>query len=392
MVITRLEADGRIVHDGGTREGESRRMSPLRVALAFVAAALFAIAALVVVPIAIEAGILLKSEDDPAALADRALNGVFDQSFAVREIEAALAANDPDLAFSFLELARERYVAVPEPLAAKVTAAVENANSATAHVESFARGLITGEPENMVGLAGTALGDLFVYGDIRDAVREGTRYVSGQPTDELVLGLSVVGLAITAGTYATVGAAGPARIGLSAAKAARRAGRMSVGMATWIGRSLREVVDWSALKRAGSALASPTTALREARTVVKAQKADGLMKLASDVGRVQTKAGTQAALDALKIADGPRDMARIAKLAEKKGSKTRAILKTLGRGAILLSIATFNLASWMFGALITLIGLLASAKSCAERLTQRAIDRGKARKRERYCAMTEQRA
>jgi hypothetical protein len=289
-------------------------------------------------------------------------------------------------------LARERYVAIPEPLAEKVTLAVENANSATAHVESFARGLITGEPENLVGLAGTALGDLFVYGDIRDAVREGARYASGQPADELVLGLAVVGLAITAGTYATVGAAGPARVGLSAVKAARRAGRMSAGMAAWIGRSLREAVDWSALKRAGAAIATPTTALREAKTVVKAHKADGLMKLASDVGRVQTKAGTQAALDALKIAEGPRDMARIAKLAEKKGSKTRAILKTLGRGAILLSIATFNLASWIFGALITLIGLVASAKSCVERLTQRAIDRGKARRREQHYAMREQRA
>ena len=32
----------------------------------------------------------------------------------------------------------------------------------------------------MAGFAGTALGDLFVFGDIRDAVREGSRYVSGE--------------------------------------------------------------------------------------------------------------------------------------------------------------------------------------------------------------------
>jgi hypothetical protein len=356
-------------------------MNPLRVAIAFIVAGLFAIAALVAIPIAMEADVLLTSEDDPAMLADRALASKFDQALAVREIEAALAANDADLANSFLELASERNVAVPKPLADKVTAAVDAANSAAAHIESFARGLVTGEPENMVGLAGTALGDLFVFGDIRDMVREGTRYVSGQPADELVLGLSAVGLAITAGTYASVGAAGPARIGLSAVKAARRTGRLSARMSDWIGRSLREVIDWSALKRAGAAIASPTTALREARTVVKAEKADGLMKLASDVGRVQTKAGTQAALDGLKLAEGPRDMARIAKLAEKKGSKTRAILKTLGRGAILLSLATFNLAAWILGAILTLFGFVSSAKSGVERMTQRAIDRGKVRKR-----------
>ncbi len=56
-------------------------------------------------------------------------------------------------------------------------------------------------------------------------------------------------------------------------------------------------------------------------------------------------------------------MARIAALAEKKGSKTRAILKTLGRGAILLSIASFNLAAWMLGAILTLFGFVSSAKA-----------------------------
>ena len=104
------------------------------------------------------------------------------------------------------------------------------------------------------------------------------------------------------------------------------------------------------------------------------------------------KAGTQAALDGLKIAQGPREMARIAKLAEKKGGKTRAILKTLGRGAILLSLATFNLAAWIMGAILALFGFVSSAKSGVERLTQRSIDRGKARRLARYEAMSEQRA
>jgi hypothetical protein len=360
--------------------------------MAWMAAGLFALAALVAVPIAMNAQLLLASQDDPAAIADLALEKTFDQSAAIREIESALAANDADLAGSFLELARARDVAIPAALAARVDAAVEHANSAAAHVESFARGLVTGEPENMVGLAGTALGDLFVYGDIRDAVREGGRYIAGQPTDELVLGLSVVGLAVTAGTYASIGATTPARIGLSAVKAARRTGRISAGMADWIGRSLRDALDWSALKRAGAAITDPATAIREARTLVKAEKAGGLMRLANDVGTVQAKAGTQAALDGLKLAEGPRDMARIARLAEKKGSKTRAILKTLGRGAILLSLATFNLAAWILGAILTVFGLVSSAKSGVERLTQRAIDRGKVRRRERYLAMMGQRA
>ena len=66
---------------------------------------------------------------------------------------------------------------------------------------------------------------------------------------------------------------------------------------------------------------------------------------------MQTKAGTKAALDGLKMANSPVEMARIAKLAEKNGNKTRAILKVLGRGAIALTLAAFDLALWIFWAL-----------------------------------------
>src|SRR2546430_6313393 len=47
---------------------------------------------------------------------------------------------------------------------------------------------------------------------------------------------------------------------------------------------------------------------------VKVEKAQDLVRVVSDVGRVQAKAGTQAALDGLKLAQGPRDMSRIARL------------------------------------------------------------------------------
>jgi hypothetical protein len=367
-------------------------MTRLRVATSWLAAGAFALAAVFAVPLGMEARVLLDHEDDPAAISDRALDKVLDAPLVVREIEAALQASDADLAKSFLDLAQERRLAVPAELAARVAAAVEKENSAGAQAQAFAKGFITGEPDSMVGLAGTVAGDMFVFGDIRDALREGTRYARGEAVDEMVLGLSVVGIAITAGTYATLGAGAPARVGLSAVKAARKAGRLSTRMADWIGRSVREVVDWGALRRAGGMVAEPAAAVRVARGAVKTDNAGGLLKLASDVGTVQTKAGTKAALDGLRVAQGPTDMARVAKLAEKKGSKTRAILKTLGRGAIALSLATFNLASWILGAIVTLLGFVASAKSGVERMTQRSIDKRKARERERYAAMMVSRA
>jgi hypothetical protein len=357
-------------------------MTRVRIALPFVMALAFAGAGLALVPRALESGFLIASQDDPVALADHAVARAFDAATAAREIDAALAAGDADLARSFLELARDRNVSVDAERVAKVEAANAAAATATRSLESFARGFITGEPEDMSGLAGTAVGDLFVFGDIRDALREGSRLASGQEADELILGLACVGLAVTAGTYATIGAAAPVRAGITVVKAARKTGRIGGQLAGWIGRSLREVVDWTALRHAvrGASLTAPSAAVRAARYAVKVEKARDLTRLVGDVGRVQARAGTQAALDGLKLAEGPRDMSRIARLAAAKGGKTRAILKLAGRAAIVLTMGTFHLASWIFWAMLTGFGLLSSLKRTAERMTERHCARRRLRR------------
>jgi hypothetical protein len=357
--------------------------------LAFAAAGGFAAAAYAIAPRAIEAAIYLSVQDDPIALADRALDRGLTAARVTAEIDAALAGQDVELAQSFLELAAERGIAISPELRSKVEAAGAPSARAVSAAENFVRGLVFGEPDDFAGFAGAAAGDLIVFGDLRDAVREGGRLVSGEPADQLILGLSCVGLAVTAGTYALAGTAAPARIGLSLAKIARKTGRVSGQMNDWLGRSLREVVDGQALRRSfmQASLTEPAAAMRGVRQAVKLDKAGGLMRLAADVGQVQSKAGTRAALDGLKLADHPRDVARIAALAGAKGGKTRAILKTLGRGAFTLTLATFDLATWLFSALLTLFGFVASMKGAVERATLHFLRRRKAR-RARALAMT----
>jgi hypothetical protein len=364
-------------------------MRRARMAPVLVVAALLAALAAYVVPRGLDAQALLTIADDPPAIAERALDDTFNAGVAQREIESALAANDADLAKSFVDLAAARHVPLDPALTKKVDDAVAEAASVPHAAESFALGLVTGEPNDMVGFAGTALGDLFVFGDIRDAIREGTRLATGEKADELVLGLACVGLAITAGTYATLGAGAPARVGLSLAKAARKTGQLGGDLAVYIGRALRQVVDWGQFKRAvtSASIAEPALAIRAARDAVKLERAGGLMYLARDVGRVQSKAGTMAARDALKIAENPRDMARVAKLAEKEGGRTRAILKVLGRGAIALSVAAFDLSVWILGALFTAFAFVSSLKSATERMTLRVLRRRKKRRQRRLAVV-----
>ena len=155
-------------------------------------------------------------------------DGKFDAAIAQREIEAALAAHDADLAQSFVDLAVNRPCAARSLIGrTKVKNAAAEAATTRYKAKSFARGFVTGEPEDMAALAGTTLGDLFVFGDIRDALREGTRLATGQKADELVLGLASAGIAITAGHLRDVwGRRCPRAPGLTLVKAARKTGSL----------------------------------------------------------------------------------------------------------------------------------------------------------------------
>src|SRR5438477_4474296 len=341
-------------------------------------------------PHARDAYALLAAQDDPAALAGAQLDFALRNKPAVipENIEAALAANDADLANSFVELAREKNIPLSDELSKRVNDAVAEENSTSGFAKRFATGLDTGNADDFASLSGTVTGDLFVFGDIRDVVREGKHLAMGEDTDHLILGLATAGLAVTAATYVSVGGAAPVRAGLTLVKDARKVGRLGEGLTAWAGRSAREVVDTPMLQHAVAtgSVARPGQTMTAIKAAFRAEKAGALVRLAKDVGRVGEKAGTRAALDTLRISEGPKDVARAARLAESKGGQTRAILKLLGRGALLLAAGAFNLTLWVFGALLTLFGFLSSIKAFTERLTYAWLRRKKARRLRRQMA------
>ena len=364
-----------------------------RIGLAFAGAAASAAAFAVLWPHARDAGTLLLAQDDPVALSDMQINSALrnNPSAIGQNVDEALKANDADLAKSFTDLAKDKDAPVAADVATKVDAAVAEESSTSTTARRFAKGLITGEADDIASLSGTVTGDLFVFGDIRDVIREGKRLVMGEEADRLVLGLATVGLAVTAATYVSVGGAVPVRAGLTMVKDARKVGRLGAGLTEWAGRSARGVVDAPMLQNAvaTASLARPGQTISAVKAAFKAEKAGALVRLAKDVGRVGEKAGTKGALDVLRIADGPADVARAARLAESKGSQTRAIIKVLGRGALLLAAGAFNLAWWVFAACLALLGFLASIKSTTERLTHSYFQRKKLKRARRELALAQ---
>jgi hypothetical protein len=369
-------------------------MKRLGIGSALAGTAVCALTCALLWPHARDAGAILAAQDDPAELSDLELNSALRNNAAViaGNIEAALTAGDADLADSFVDLAREKNISLSDDLSRRVSDAVREENSTSHRAKRFATGLVTGNADDVASLSGTVAGDLFVLGDIRDVVREGKHLAMGEDTDRLVLGLAAVGLVVTAATYVSVGGAAPVRAGLTMVKDARKVGRLGEGLTEWAGRSARDMVDVPVLQNAvaSGSVMRPGQTVTAIRAAFSAEKAGALVRLAKDVGRVGERAGFRAAQDTLKVAEGPEDLARAARLAESRGGQTRAILKLLGRGALLLAAGAFNLTLWVFGALLALFGFLSSIKATTERLTQSWLIRKKARRLRKQMAAAAQ--
>src|SRR5258708_6670215 len=118
----------------------------LRIGAAMTGMAGCAVACALLWPHARDAGAVLAAQDDPAQLSELLTNSALRNSpdIVVQNVEAALAANDADLANSFVELAAAKNIALPEDLSRRVTEAVVEENSASHFAKRFSTGLLTG--------------------------------------------------------------------------------------------------------------------------------------------------------------------------------------------------------------------------------------------------------
>jgi hypothetical protein len=304
-----------------------------------------------IVPTAIWVLRLRQAADDPVALAALRLSDAVTVERIGAEVEAAVAEGDEELATSFLTLAQAEGLPVAPAWREKVDQ-LQRTETLRA-TRDFASGFAVGETDTMAGLAGAFAGDLVGYGDVRDLWREGSKLAQGEAYDEIVLGMSVVGLAVTGVTWASIGTSAPARAGLTAVKTAKKAGRLSKPLAATLARTTREMIDGDAVHAAVKAarrLDLDGTTLA-ARTALRPSAVGKLKHLSDNAATLYARTGHRGVMQVLSIAEDADDVRRAARLSAGMGSKTRAVLKVLGRGALVLGSAFASLVQWVWAAL-----------------------------------------
>jgi hypothetical protein len=275
----------------------------------------------------------------------------------VAEIEAALAARDGDLARSMIALAREQMVTVPAALEAEL-AALPPVDPLNVLGQGW-NCVVNGDFDSEAGFACVVATDLTSIGDVRDLVAQGGNYVTGQPVNYLTLGLSTVGLSLTAATIGTGGAALPLRAGTSFLKAVNKLGKVPPRLANEVGtmlaRSLNrgaldESLDMARQFRLGE-IGAPLSRLFNPRSVA------AVSDLANDFGRIGKVGGVRAMKASVEVADSTRDVKVLAITAERYQDRFPAVMKMLGKGVVRLADIIWRIGGWLVAAMLWLMSM-----------------------------------
>jgi len=166
--------------------------------------------------------------------------------------------------------------------------------------------------------------NLTVAGDVISLGREGSAYLRGLPVDQVDVVLSFVGLGATALFVASGGTSLTVKTGAAFLKVAHRTGRLAPDVARVFTRAFREGVDWARLARGGKvADAARMDALRPA------------LSLAKDLGAMQARLGTGAALHVLRQADTASDVRALTRATRALGPRSVAAIEVLGKSRVL---------------------------------------------------------
>ncbi|MFQ6185833.1 transcriptional regulator [Sinorhizobium meliloti] len=317
----------------------------------------------------------------------------------VNEIRAAVAAEEFSDAEDLVRIGQELGHAIPPDV---IASTIEPTTDLVwRNSTGFAHGFIYGEVDSVPSIFGAVAADYFVFGDVRDTYREGSKLLVGADYDRFTLGASLFGIAMLApGT-------GAFDAGASVLKNANKARKLSSKLAARLVRSAGDAVDVGVLKKGLTTMPAPKVSFSGLPRLTSAvsgltiddvrkldfSKLDGAVKEAwpidtsairrqfhgalrpaaigeirtatSSINGIQKSAGIRSVFKVIERADSPAELRRFESLAKRFGDRTAGIIRLFGKGAIWLGDLILEIVAailfaiaWCFGAAWTAISFL----------------------------------
>lgn len=301
--------------------------------------------------------------DEPAARLSLAATLATPEEIRQRAGEA-LRENDPELAESLSLVAADQGRPFPTELLASIAEAKEF--SFTRSAAEFWRGATAGRADTPTAFAAAMAADLTVVGDARDLAAQ----ISKMPDqDNLTLFLAAAGVAMTANTVLTQGAAIPVKAGVSILKAAKKLNKLPPSLEEDMVKLARRSIDDEALlamrRRIGDLDVGGL--VQDGKRLVRPEALKAVGEAAGAVSSVSARQGYRATMQTLENAGEMADLKKLGIVSEKLGPKYRATLAlrkgmrlTVKAVAILLQFAwlVIGAAIWVACAVWTLLRFL----------------------------------
>lgn len=225
------------------------------------------------------------------------------------------------------------------------------------NAKAFVLGFLSGKSDSMVGMSGSIASDMTLYGDIRDIKVEGTKYNNGEPYDDFILKLSLVGVGLSASQLVTLGSSTPLKIGASVMKLGRKTGTLSQTFLKTVSKKLTKTVDMKLLKNMEFSLLHLG---KTSKTISKSINLTPMKGLFKDVNKVKQYTSLTDTVSLLKYVDTTKDLQKLGKISKTFKGNTKGVMAVLGKSAFkagkTIVKQTAKLAKRLMGLVTSLIG------------------------------------
>ncbi len=234
----------------------------------------------------------------------------------------------------------------------------------TRGVRNFLKGFLSGKSHNSIETAGAIASDFTIYGDLRDVNTEGQKYITNQPYDKMILGLSMAGLALSATQIVTFGGSSTLKVAASSLKLAKRDKVLTKEFSNILSQKLNEAINYKALK--GIKYGSINEIKESIKTIKNSVNLKPIKPILKEYRNLQKNTSFSDSIALLKYVDNTQDLKAVAKLSKRYKGATLGIFKIMGKNAFRLVKAGIkwskDLIIGIAGLILSLIGFLFSFK------------------------------
>ncbi len=251
------------------------------------------------------------------------------------EIVAAIQTSEFDDARMYLEIAKDNNYQINfQKYQDEILRKDTQLKKITHQVSNFVSGFAKGKGSDMAGLAGAVTADFTVVGDVRDLRQEYKNHSDDKNVNELIVLLSGVGVGLTALTVSSMGTAAPAKTGISVIKVAVKMKKITARFQKQLLKLARKVFDWSVFRRLIKQDNSIKNIRLAAKQAYKPKAIKPLKTIAKQINNIRKSTSTIDTLHLLKYVENSDDLRRLEKISLKQGSKTKGLMKLVGKGVL----------------------------------------------------------